>query len=69
MKRDILKGIKEGESIITQRDKLDLYTEDIAELIKASGAEHDVNCFYLARNAYQLGLAVGMRNGKRRARA
>ena len=69
MKRDILKGIKEGERIITQRDKLGLYTEDIAELIKASGAEHADNCFYLACNAYQLGLAVGMRNGKRRARA
>lgn len=69
MKRDILKGIKEGESIITKRPGLELYTDDIKELVEASGATHDSHSFYLACNAYMLGLAVGMRNGKRRARA
>ena len=71
MRRNVQKAIEEGRKISEKRDGLGIYLTEMDQFrdmftqnIKKHGPEEAL--FHLIWDVYDMGLAVGMRNGKKR---
>lgn len=70
MNRNCKKQIAEGDKIITANERLDLFSQDLHFLLDKAIMTKDANdILYAVVDAYKMGLAVGTRNGKRKAAA
>ena len=66
--RNVAKQAEQGRNIVRKNDRLDLYGQELHALLDKSIATKDTNdIFDAVVNAYYMGLAVGTRNGKRKA--
>ena len=66
MRRNFYKQIEQGNEIIGENERLDLYASDLHVLLDKAMKTRDVNDFYDAVvKAYSAGIAVGTRNGLR----
>ncbi len=66
--RNVEKQAEQGRNIVRQNDKLDLYGSELTVLLERPLATRGSNDIYDAVvNAYYMGLAVGMRNGRKAA--
>lgn len=68
MRRNVEKQAEQGRNIVRQNDKLDLYGSELTVLLERPLATRGSNDIYDAVvKAYHMGLAVGMRNGRKAA--
>lgn len=66
--RNVEKQAEQGRNIVRQNNKLDLYGSELTVLLERPLATRGSNDIYDAVvNAYYMGLAVGMRNGRKAA--
>lgn len=66
--RNVAKQAEQGRNIVRKNDRLDLYAQELHALLDKSIATKDTNDIYDAVvNAYYMGLAVGVRNGRKAA--
>lgn len=66
--RNVEKQAEQGRNIVRKNDKLDLYGQELRTLIEKPLETRGSNDIYDAVvKAYYMGLAVGMRNGRKAA--
>ena len=66
--RNVEKQAAQGRNIVRANDKLDLYGSELHVLLDKPIATRNYNDIYDAVvDAYYMGLAVGMRNGRKAA--
>lgn len=65
--RNIEKNIEQGREILQARPQMDLSYYELLEIMKLAKERPEDELWNAISYAYKMGVAVGMRNGKRKS--